>query len=247
MSNKKKIKKVIDNDFDKDKNYKVIIKKVERGEKNVIFLRYVTIPICLILVIYGVGVFNNRHNQLQKKPNINYSNCNGICTESDKSENYGNNEIHISEFIKITSGDLKLDVSIKSITLSELPSKFEFLYSVVVPSDFNKKDIYTLYASDETQNEDKKYDILKDYVIRYSSSDEKGNIRIAFSENGKPLRDYLLGDVEKISKINNVDVEISKYEDLFLATFKYNNLFFDIETRGITKEELIELLESIIK
>ena len=34
---------------------------------------------------------------------------------------------------------------------------------------------------------------------------------------------------------------------MYMATFKYNNMYFDIETEGLTESELISLLSSIIK
>ena len=50
-----------------------------------------------------------------------------------------------------------------------------------------------------------------------------------------------------MSKIGDVNVIISKYEKMYVATFKYKEINFDIETNGITEEELVNLLESIIK
>ena len=47
---------------------------------------------------------------------------------------------------------------------------------------------------------------------------------------------------------NNGIVDVSyKYEKMYVATFKYKEINFDIETNGITEEELVNLLESIIK
>ena len=45
----------------------------------------------------------------------------------------------------------------------------------------------------------------------------------------------------------DVDVIISQYEKMYVATFKCKEIYFDIETNGITEEELVNLLESIIK
>ena len=52
---------------------------------------------------------------------------------------------------------------------------------------------------------------------------------------------------EKISVIENTDVIITQYEKLYLAEFKMNDVYFDIETSGITQTELVDLLVSIIK
>lgn len=52
---------------------------------------------------------------------------------------------------------------------------------------------------------------------------------------------------EKISKIEDTEVIITQYEKLYLAEFKMNDVYFDIETAGITQTELVDLLVSIIK
>lgn len=50
-----------------------------------------------------------------------------------------------------------------------------------------------------------------------------------------------------ISKINNTDVKIMVNGNNYIAIFSYNNINYDIETNGISKEEFINLLNSIIK
>ena len=94
---------------------------------------------------------------------------------------------------------------------------------------------------------DKDYSVAHDYIWDYSNEAQDRTIRIAFSKVGKPLRDYHLSSEEKISKIENTDVIITQYEKLYLAEFKLNDVYFDIETAGITQTELIDLLVSIIK
>ncbi len=230
MTNKDNLKNSIDKDFNKIKNYDAIIKKTERVEKMNKQLKFAFVPICLLAIILG-SVFLNNNNDLQDKPIV---------------KKY-NNSIYINNFDEKIGGALKLDVDIKSVQLSEISERFQFATSLIIPSDLNQKDIYALYISDDGKVEDRKYDILHDYVIHYTSENQDRGVRISFSEKGRPIRDYLLGDVEKLSKINNIDVEISQYKDLFLATFKHDNLFFDIETNGLNEGELIVLLESVIE
>ena len=71
--------------------------------------------------------------------------------------------------------------------------------------------------------------------------------QITLHKIGKPLRDCYLSSEEKISKIENTDVIITQYEKLYLAEFKLNDVYFDIETAGITQKELVDLLVSLIK
>ena len=71
---------------------------------------------------------------------------------------------------------------------------------------------------------------------------------IAFSNEYEPLRDYFFGDEgSKVSKINDFELTIYRYENSYMTTFKYNDINFDIETTDITEQEFIDLLVSIIK
>ena len=106
-----------------------------------------------------------------------------------------------------------------------------------------RKGIYTRNSIEEPV-----YDVLHDYVFDYHTEDNiTRNITIAFSEIDEPLRDYYIDNHELKSKIGDVEMEISQYENMYIVTFSYNNLNFDIEANGITEDELVELLVSIIK
>ena len=238
MSNKENLKKAMERDFNKDKIYHEIVKKMERGANMNKVLKYSLVPICFIAVICGIIIFNNNSKELQSKPTID---------KLTLKENENNNEIYVNNFDK-ASGALKIDADVKPVSLSELPSKFNYISSLDIPKDLKQTEMYSLYFSDDGKEiKNRKYDILHDYVIWYENEEDQRKIKIAFSEIDKPVRDYQLGESEKMSKINNVDVEISKYKDLYLVTFKYNDLFFDVETNQITIEELVDVLESIIK
>ena len=60
------------------------------------------------------------------------------------------------------------------------------------------------------------------------------------------MRDYYFKD-GKASKINGLELIVYQYENLYMTNFKYKNLNIDIETSNITEEELLALLQSIIK
>ena len=72
------------------------------------------------------------------------------------------------------------------------------------------------------------------------------NIIIAFSEIEKPLRDYYIDVGDKVSKIGDIEFIISQYKDMYIVTFNFKDIYFDIETTGITENELLELLQSIL-
>ena len=140
-------------------------------------------------------------------------------------------------------GSMRLDADIRIIEMNELQEKFNFIQNVKVPEEYKFKDSYNIFV--KSNIDIKKYDKLHDYVFVYQK-DELNDIQIAFSEVGEPLRDYYLGEMKKKSKIGDVEVIISKYKEMYNAIFKKNNIYFDIETNGITESELVNLLVSII-
>ena len=49
-----------------------------------------------------------------------------------------------------------------------------------------------------------------------------------------------------MSNINGIEVGIYKYESAFIALFEYNDVYYDIETEGISEGALVEMISSII-
>ena len=114
--------------------------------------------------------------------------------------------------------------------------------NIIIPQEFKPIDMYKIYV--RSNKDIKKYDLLHDYVFSYQK-DYENSIRIALSTVEEPIRDYYLGDNDKISKIGDMELKISQYKKMYMATFKIKNIYFDIETTGITENELLELLQSI--
>ncbi len=94
---------------------------------------------------------------------------------------------------------------------------------------------------------DKPYDVLHERVVTYGTTDGGGRmVRIAYSAEFKPLRDYLIEKDPKISDIRGVAVTIGAYEDLLVATFQSGGVNYDIESHQLNVEEMVGLIESII-
>ena len=138
----------------------------------------------------------------------------------------------------------KLDADVQTVEINSLPEKFEFINNIALPSEYKLDNSYELFTRENFNTTE--YSLLHDYVFNYSK-DCENSIKVAFSEVEEPIRDYFLDDSKKVSKIGDVNVIISKYEKMYVATFKCKEINFDIETNGITEEELVNLLESIIK
>ena len=123
-----------------------------------------------------------------------------------------------------------------------MAEKFKFIENISLPEEYKLEESYTVYTRDNKEVDE--YNILHDYVFNYTKDNNK--IKIAFSEIEEPLRDYFIEGGDKISKIGDAEFIIYQSEEMYIVTFNYQNINFDIETTGITEDELVNLLQSII-
>ena len=236
MTNKEKLKKAIEQDINPKDCYKEIINKIERGEKtmkkkNNNLWKWSFVPICLVAAISGVLLINNKKLKADiYKPNI----------ETKDSVN-----LYINDVSKMTQGVLSSDADVK-ITNIENISYFKEIVGIKVPSDFNNKEAHEIYVKPDRDSQE--YNVLQSYVVNYSNKENDRNIIVSFSKDNKPIRDYYFSEEgSKMSKINNIELKIYKYNELYFTEFNYEGINFDIETSKITEQELIDLLLSIIK
>ena len=134
------------------------------------------------------------------------------------------------------------DADIKTIEIESIPEKFKFIESVLVPEGYQPENSYTVNI--RSDRDVAKYDMIHDYVFNYRE-DSSNNITIAFSEIEEPIRDYYI-EKGKASKIGDVELVISQWEEMYIVNFESKGIYFDIETTGVTENELVELLKSII-
>ena len=237
MSNKKIFKEMYSKEFDKEENYKKILEKMEERKKVNKVFKYAVAPVlALVLVIGGVFMIqNNSFNNFQ----------NGRVEEQDNQPgdkiviNQRSNQ-DMSGSVKI---DARIDADSEDVKEESIVNKFN-LQNLKVPERYTFESSYALYIREnkETHN----YNILHDYVLNYESA-EGYHINISISEIGLPIRDYRFDSTnDKKSRINDTDLLISKYSSSYLVIYKKDNINYDIETSGITEEELITLLKSII-
>ena len=143
-------------------------------------------------------------------------------------------------------GANRIDAIEKKISFSDLDNSWlgALKNRIAVPNDLENFNGYMLYTRQD-QNSD--YTNLNCYVYSYFSTTVGKDVRIAFSNKNKPVRDYFFEQVGKISKINNIELTIYQYEDIYFAEFVFDDYFFDIEVQGLSETEFTVLLESIIK
>lgn len=227
MSNKKLLKKMYEEKINKNNNYNKIIERI--NNKTTYFnYKYVLIPLSIIIIF--VVIFNN-YKSLKNNIIINEEN---------------NINININKYNERNKDILNLDIDVKIIECDNYDN-FTFIEELNIPNDLNKDKLLAYYVKDDNDE----YTRLNNYTLLYKFNDNinfiNKNITISFSSEYIPLRDYIISSNEEKSYINNTELTITQFNNTYIVIFSYNNINFDIETNGITQNELIDLLLSIIK
>lgn len=191
--------------------------------------RYILVPAFSLILILALVIGLNRNT------------FNNEITEIDGIKA----EIKINKLNDMAMSSL--DADIKTVEVEEIPEKFDILKTIKTPEGFNSESIYAVYVRENIQTEE--YNILNNYVIDYRTNESaEKSITISFSDTYEPLRDYFIDkENSKVSNINDIELVIYNYEKMYITKFEYNGIKFDIETSGISEEEFIDLLLSIIK
>ena len=213
--------------FNKEVMKKQILEKYERNNKKINnYFKLVLIPISLVIIVGGLIL-------------LNYQQVNNNLFENNSYIDQENN-INL-QFNKVNNLDKNsLDVDVK-INYINMPWPDILKGGINLPDDLKQMRGYAIFTKDLKTEE---YTYLNCYV----NDDKNRNIRMAFSKNDKPLRDYYFKEENaQKSNINDYELIIYQYKEIFFVEFTYQGYNFDIETENITKEELIALLCSIIK
>ena len=226
------LKDTIQKNFDQEKNYNIILSKMERRDNMKVKLSYVLASSFIaIALLVGVVAYNmpENNNEIVTPPTV-----------------PGVLEININKAKMQSMAKLDADIQ-EAVVDKEINKSFPFVQQELnAPKDLKNYGVNRVLMTRKDLS-DKDYSVAHDYIWDYSNEAQDRTIRIAFSKVGKPLRDYHLSSEEKISKIEGAEVIITQYEKLYLAEFKLNDVYFDIETAGITQKELVDLLVSLIK
>ncbi len=144
--------------------------------------------------------------------------------------------------------ELLIDADVRLEENTEIP---EWSLSLALPAGLPLAERYSLYAKEPCARwkdcVNKPYNILHDRVLIYRAGEgAERMVRIAYSPEYQPLRDYLLSDETEISEINGAAVTIQGYQDMLVATFRSGGINYDVETAGLSVEELVGLVESMV-
>lgn len=229
MPNKNIIKEMFDREFNIEIMKREILLKERRENMNIkkVF-KYSIVSICLIGVI-SVSMLLNKNDLFNKN-----------------SYNKNDYNIYINKINEVNNS-LDIDGKAEDITLKEVYDFYSKIENITIPSGLKNVRNIKMYSR-ENLNDD--YKILDGYSIMYA--DEKENrksIEIFMSETLKEKRRCMsiVDNSYKTSYINETNLTIMSFGDYFIVNFKYENINFDIETRNVSQNELIDLLESIIK
>lgn len=230
MNNEDKLNKVITNDFDITNNYTSIRKKMERGNKMNKIFKYSLVPMAIVIAMTSVFLLNKKSS-----------------TSNILDSNVKNNDVIVINSIDNNFDNTKLDIDGRSedITTDDLYKIYPLLKDIVVPNDYNINGIIKCYLFNDDTG---KYDKLYGYNIIYNGGNNKYIDIFILIDTTKRLRCFSIDtDEMKSSIINGNSIKIMGEDKYYYAIFSYNNINFDIETTGISEEEFIQLIKSIVK
>lgn len=146
--------------------------------------------------------------------------------------------LFVNEIDRNTAGALRADVDIQVLPLPETENipQLQFLKELALPETLTETDIYAVYV--RSDRDIAQYNRLHEYVCRFSDRNSEKELRVAFSSQGKPIRDYLFTDEgAKASRINGVEMIVFRYENILYTEFTAGGMFFDLEAQGLSEEE----------
>ena len=192
--------------------------------------KYSLVPMAIVIAITSVFLLNKKS-----------------ITNNILDSNVKNNDVIIVNNIDNNFDNAKLDIDGRSedITSDDLYKIYPLLKDIVVPNDYNINRIIKCYLFNDDTG---KYDKLYGYTIIYSGGNNKYIDIFILIDTTKRLRCFSIDtDEMKSSIVNNTNIKIMGENKNYYAIFSYNNINFDIETAGISEEDVIQLLKSIIK
>lgn len=233
MSNKKIFKKLYSNKINKDYNYQEILKKIENKNKKVNILKHSLIPIAS-LSLASFLIFININEQKSS------------LTEDTFSDANNNNQIFTNEIKEESNVTTSSNQEIKNTSYEEIinSSNYTFLTELNIPNDINNKIYQKVYIKD---NQNKDYQSPNHYQIYYQNNNDNREIKLLFSDKYNLINNYSDSKYIKKSKINNQEIIIYQNDKMYITSFNYNDIYFNIETNNLNKTEFTNLLKSIIK
>lgn len=252
MDNKEKLNSAIEKDINKNKYYNNIKKRIDKKmNSKYVFGEWYLVPICLVVMISIISL-NMGNINMEYKANDNYIRINTLPPSSkingsdiDLSYGYNHGYQQNGNIIDILGSDIELNYA-------KLINEQPFLKNMKVPKEFinhhfvrqydysGKFTGYNLYYWNYNIETDCDKDnfIYKTIEMHFSE-----DLDFNFDENLK--KDLLKLEY---SSINNTKVAVWQYsnQEYYYVLFKYNDLYFEMRTLRVSKEDLLNILSSLI-
>lgn len=222
MTNKDKLRHIIDKDINKKDNYNRILNKMNNKHN----YYYLLVPVCVLLIFTFIFYKNSKPEMLKG---------------TFKTTTKDNTIININNIYVTSNYSLNNTTKASNSYIDDYYSipYFEVLNNLTIPKDFDNKDYFRVKFKDNKINN-----------YEYWGFNTKNNRRIiiGISDKNIPIGNIDI-NIEKpnISRINFTKLEIYRYDNSFIAKFNYKGYNFNIESNDITEKEFIDLLKSIIK
>ena len=241
MSNKRLFKKIYSKKINKEDNYNTIIKCIENKNRKFIWKK-VLVPVGCSLVVFGIILININQNKNSFKSSEQIKDIDDIYINNNLYTNTNNGNIVTSFSSNDMIGDdvKKIDIDYE-ILIKKID--YSFLKDILIPDDLNNREYKEVYIKNDDNSG---YNFLQNYEVIYKDNNDR-SIVMLISDKDESNKNESLEDNIKISKINDVEVVIYQDESLYKVNFIYNDKSFNIRTNSVSKEELVNLLSSIIK
>lgn len=224
------MKDLFDKEFNKQDNYNLIMNKIDRRKQ------YKYVFVLVPIFIFTIFIYNNLNdsNKLENNLEQNIIKFNDI--------------ININNVLDTTTTLEINDIAVRKIEVvfNDIIKKYPTLNNLKKIDAFDLTKIYELY--DEINPESENYSVIRGYYLSYENKEDK--ILSIYVSSKIQMRDRCikleLNNLEE-STINNKKIKLFKHSEGYMALFKINELYFDIEAYNLSEQEFLNIIYEIVR
>ena len=230
----------------------------EQKRKRSIITRTVTSMCCVCLVaLLGFGMWQGgMFNTTPPNQTVEDALYPGVKDNFDESKGESpdnpaaNNKIVINTISGISSNRMKINLAVEDFVEMSREEMIEYYgidYFPDVPADMKAWEGGRLGVFKRNGGTGEVY--WDQDVLNYSNEEITRHINIEVAKGNIPFLDYGMFSVEdETSVINNVELKIGLTDDgRYFTEFMYKNVGFIISAEGLTQDEFVSVIASIVK
>ncbi len=230
----------------------------EQKKKKTIITRTVTSMCCVCLVaLLGFGMWQGgMFNNTPPNQTVEDALYPGIKDNFDESKGESpdnpaaNNKIVINTISGISSNKMRINLAVEDFVEMSREEMIEYYgidYFPDVPADMKAWEGGRLGVFKRNGGTGEVY--WDQDVLNYSNEEITRHINIEVAKGNIPFLDYGMFSVEdETSVINNVELKIGLTDEgHYFTEFMYKNVGFIISAEGLTQDEFVSVIASIIK